>query len=58
MAPLELAGLATIAVYLVTLALVGAGSIGELVSNTTNWVTFVGGQVWNEINYSTSYAPF
>jgi hypothetical protein len=56
--PLELAGLATIAVYLVTLALVGAGSIGELVSNTTNWVTFVGGQVWNEINYSTSYAPF
>lgn len=56
--PLELAGLATIAIYLVTLALVGAGSIGELVSNTTNWVTFVGGQVWNEINYSTSYAPF
>jgi len=55
--PLELAGLATLALYLATLAWVGGGTPGELVSNTANWVIFQGGQVWNEINYSTSYAP-
>lgn len=54
---LELAGLATIALYLVTLALVGSGTPGEIAANTANWVTFQGGQVWNEIHYSTSYAP-
>ncbi|MFV0624319.1 hypothetical protein ACBY01_09960 [Sphingomonas sp. ac-8] len=55
--PLELAGIATILLYLVTLAWVGAGSPLELASNTVNWVSFVAGQVWNEVNYSTSYAP-
>lgn len=54
---LEVAGLATIALYLVTLALVGSGTPAELASNTANWVVFQGGQVWNEVNYSTSYAP-
>lgn len=56
--PLELAGIATVLLYLVTLAWVGSGSPAELASNTANWVTFVSGQVWNEVNYSTSYAPF
>ncbi|GAD50446.1 hypothetical protein NT2_09_00540 [Caenibius tardaugens NBRC 16725] len=55
---LELAGIATIALYLVTLALVGGGGPMELASNTAHWVVFQGAQVWNEINYSTSYAPF
>jgi len=54
---LELAGIATIFVYLVTLAIVGSGTPMELVSNTANWVVFQSGQVWNEIHYSTSYAP-
>jgi len=54
---LEVAGIATIALYLVTLALVGSGTPAELASNTANWVVFQGGQVWNEVNYSTSYAP-
>lgn len=54
---LEMAGIATIALYLVTLALVGSGTPMELASNTANWVVFQGGQVWNEVNYSTSYAP-
>ena len=54
---LELAGIATIALYLATLAWIGGGSPGELVSNTANWVVFQGGQIWNEIHYSTSYAP-
>jgi hypothetical protein len=56
--PLELAGIATVLLYCATLAWVGAGTPTELVANTANWVTFVAGQVWNEINYSTSYAPF
>jgi hypothetical protein len=55
--PLELAGIATIALYLVTLAMVGSGTPAEIVSNTANWIVFQGGQVWNEVNYSTSYAP-
>ena len=54
---LEVAGIATIALYLVTLALVGSGTPMELAANTANWVVFQGGQVWNEVNYSTSYAP-
>lgn len=55
--PLEAAGIATVALYLVTLAVVGGGTPAELASNTANWVIFQGGQVWNEIHYSTSYAP-
>lgn len=54
---LELAGLATLALYLATLAGVGGGSPMELAANTVNWVTFQSGQVWNEVHYSTSYAP-
>ena len=56
--PLEAAGIATVALYLVTLALIGSGTPAELASNTANWVIFQGAQVWNEVNYSTSYAPF
>ncbi|WP_054529168.1 glycosyltransferase family 87 protein [Erythrobacter sp. SG61-1L] len=55
---LELAGIATIALFLVTLAVVGSGTPGEIASNTANWIVFQSGQVWNEVNYSTSYAPF
>lgn len=56
--PLEITGIATVAIYLVTLALTGSGTPMELASNTANWVVFQGAQVWNEVNYSTSYAPF
>ncbi|AGH49892.1 hypothetical protein G432_10845 [Sphingomonas sp. MM-1] len=53
---LELAGIATLLVYLLTYAFVGAGSPIEIVDNMRNWVvTFVGGQVWEQIYYSTSY---
>lgn len=54
---LEWSALATLALYCLTLALTGSGSPGELFTNTTNWVSFVAGQVWAEVNYSTSYAP-
>jgi len=53
---LELAGIATVALYLVTLALVGSGTPLTLAANTAHWIVFQGGQVWNEVNYSTSYA--
>ncbi|WP_114952187.1 glycosyltransferase family 87 protein [Sphingosinicella terrae] len=55
---LELAGIATLALYCLTLILVGSGTPAEILSNMANWVEFQSGQVWNEINYSTSYAPF
>ena len=54
---LELAGIATLALYLLTLALVGSGTPMDLVANTTAWVTFQGGKFFDEVNYSTSYAP-
>lgn len=54
---LEIAGIATIALYLLTLAIIGSGTPTELIANTANWVAFQSGQVWNEVNYSTSYAP-
>src|SRR5690606_3453486 len=55
---LELAGIATVALYCLSLMLVGSGTPAEIVSNTANWVEFQSGQVWNEVNYSTSFAPF
>ncbi len=55
---LELSAIMTIIAYLVTLAITGAGTPIELVTNTANWVVFQSGQVWNELHYSTSYAPF
>ena len=54
---LEMAGFATIAVYLLTLATLGDGTLGQMAANTRDWVTFQSGQIWNEIYYSTSYAP-
>lgn len=55
--PLELAGIATIALYCLTLVWVGSGTPLQLADNTANWVIFQSGQIWNEVNYSTSYAP-
>lgn len=53
--PLELAGLATVIVYLLTLAWMGGGTPMELASNTAHWIVYQGGQLWSEVNYSTSY---
>lgn len=57
--PLEWAGLATVALYLATLGIVGEGTPIELATNTAHWVDFisVSGQIWNDVNYATSYAP-
>lgn len=53
---LELAGFATVALYLATWAIIGGGSPMEMIANASNWVTFVGGQVFEQIYYSTTYA--
>jgi hypothetical protein len=53
---LEGAGIVTVALYLVTLALEGAGTPQELVSNSRNWIQFVGPQYWWSLYYSTSYS--
>lgn len=55
---LERAGIATVAIFCLTLALTGAGTPLEIAANTANWIQFQSTQVWGEINYSTSYAPF
>ncbi|MBW8753920.1 MAG: DUF2029 domain-containing protein, partial [Sphingomonadales bacterium] len=54
---LELAGIATLALYLLTLALVGSGTPAQIVANTRDWLTFQSGKFFDEVNYSTSYAP-
>jgi hypothetical protein len=54
---LELAGLATVALYLVTLMLFGSGSPGALLENTSMFAAYVSGQFWEQSYYSTSYAP-
>ena len=53
---LELAGLATLAVYLATLMLFGSGTIPELIANTRLFANVVGSQFWAQSYLSTSYA--
>ncbi|MDE8652345.1 hypothetical protein [Novosphingobium album (ex Liu et al. 2023)] len=54
---LELAGIASVALYCATLAWVGSGTPLELADNTAKWIVYQGAQIWNEVNYATSYAP-
>ena len=55
---LELAGIASIVVYIVSYAIVGEGSPAEMAANAANWVQFVGSLWFEGIYYTTSYAPF
>ena len=55
---LELCGIAALALYLVTLLIVGAGTPLELASNLSNWFSFRAGAVWDEILYTTTYKAF
>jgi Glycosyltransferase family 87 len=52
---LELAGIATIGIYLATWAIVGAGGPIELIENTTNWVDQTGTDIVFEMYYTTSF---
>jgi hypothetical protein len=53
---LELAAVATVALYLVTLFLFGSGSPFEIVDNTRYFASFVAGQFWAQSYLSTTYA--
>ena len=53
---LEMAGLATMGLYLATLMIFGSGTLGELLDNTRNFVSVVNGQFWTFTYYSTSYS--
>ena len=55
---LELAGIVTIFVYLLTFAILGDGTPGQLFANTLNFVQVVNGMVYEFVTYSTSYGPF
>jgi len=54
----ELCLIATVALYLVTLAIVGEGTPLEILSNLQNWFSIRLGTVWDEMLYSTTYKPF
>jgi len=55
---LELAGIATLGVYLITFAAYGAGTLTELKDNAATWLQLTGTLLWEQVYYSTSYAPF
>lgn len=52
---LELAGFATVTVYLASWAIIGSGSPLELFDNTANWVMVTGSDVVSEMFYTTSF---
>jgi len=55
---LELAGIATIALYLVTLMIVNEGTPIQIYQNLNVWFGAMNSIVWDQINYSTTYASF
>jgi hypothetical protein len=55
---LELSGIAAIAIYLLSLAFVGAGTPVELAKNLANWFNYRAGSLWEEVLYSTTYGPY
>ncbi len=55
---LELSAVASIGIYCLAYAILGTGSPLELLHDTVLWLQFTGGQVWEQVFYSTSYAPF
>jgi len=55
---IELAGLLTLGVYLVTYAANGGGSVFEIAQNTRDFLLFQNGLIYEALYYSTSYSPF
>lgn len=49
-------GVATLGVYLASLALQGAGDPLTLIRNGRNWVEITGQQTWGQFYYATSYS--
>lgn len=52
---LELAGIATVGVYLLSFAIFGDGSPMQIAANMANWVQFTSGLLFEGVYYSTSY---
>lgn len=55
---LELCGIAAIAIYLVTLFIVGSGTPFELARNLEAWFNHRAVTIWDEVLYSTTYKPY
>ena len=54
----ELIGLASLAIYLISIVIVGAGSPLELASNLQQWLTSSGISIWDQVIFSTTYQPY
>lgn len=55
---LELCGIATLAIYFVSLLIVGDGSPFQLLHNLGVWFDLRAGTIWDEVLYSTTYKPY
>jgi hypothetical protein len=55
---LELCGFASVGLYLLSLILVGSGTPVELAGNLQNWFGTFAISIWDQIVYSTTYAPY
>lgn len=55
---LELCGIATLAIYFVSMLIVGDGSPFQLVHNLGVWFDLRAGTIWDEVLYSTTYKPY
>lgn len=53
----EGAGIATLAVYLVTLVIIGGGTPMEIARHTGELAALQTGSAWSDLYYATSYAP-
>jgi hypothetical protein len=55
---LELCGLAALGLYLLSVAIIDAGTPFELAHNLQTWFSNREGSVWDEVLYSTTYKPY
>lgn len=55
---LELCCIASLALYLLTMLIVGAGTPFELARNLDVWFNMRAGAIWDEVLYTTTYKPF
>lgn len=55
---LELSAFAMVALYILTLLIVQAGTPFEFVANLQNWFGVRLGAIWDEVLYTTTYKPF
>jgi hypothetical protein len=54
----ELCGISALAIYIVTLGIVGAGTPVEFIDNLQNWFSVRLTTIWDELLYTTTYRVF